>query len=143
MDEKRHSVDCTRRAMTKKRWIVLAGILAACVCLTLAVLALLPPRPGVTEANVERIEDGMTREEVEALLGGPGVSLGSYLAHWYPPSPKALAPAKKYHAGVLWQHPRSNASVIVIFDERERVVRKQWIASQQTFVEKLYSLFGL
>src|SRR5262249_43999136 len=47
-----------RRAMTKKRWIVLTGMLAACVYLTLAVLALLPPRPGVTPANIERIEAG-------------------------------------------------------------------------------------
>jgi hypothetical protein len=123
--------------MTKKRWIVLAGILAACVCLTLGVLALLPPRPGVTEANVERIEDGMTREEVEALLGGPG-------EFSYPRPSKALAPAKKYRDGVLWCHPRSNATVIVNFDDRERVVGKTWVpASPQTFVEKLYSLFGL
>jgi hypothetical protein len=58
--------------MTKKRWIVLAGVLAACVCLTLAVLALLPPRRGVTLANIERIEKGMTLAEVEKILGGPG-----------------------------------------------------------------------
>src|SRR5262249_15428976 len=65
-----------RRAMTKKRWIVLAGMLAACVCLTLAVLAMLPPRPGVTPSNIERIKDGMTLEEVEKVLGGPGKAPG-------------------------------------------------------------------
>jgi hypothetical protein len=58
--------------MTKKRCIVLAGMLAACVCLTLAVLALLPERPGVTLANIECIEKGMTLAEVEKILGGPG-----------------------------------------------------------------------
>jgi hypothetical protein len=32
---------------------------------------LLWPRPGITRANVEQIHDGMTREAVEELLGGP------------------------------------------------------------------------
>jgi hypothetical protein len=40
------------------------------------VLAMLPPRPGVTIANFDRIEEGMTRAEVEALLGEPRVING-------------------------------------------------------------------
>jgi len=111
--------------MTKKRWIVLAGILAACVCLTLAVLALLPPRPGVTPANIERIEDGMTRAEVETILGGPGESLGSYLAR-YPTSPLIIRGGTKYRGATVWHHPHDGTYVTVYFDRDNRVVRKDW-----------------
>ncbi len=34
--------------------------------------ALMGPPPGVTEANVRRIHEGMTLKEVETILGGPG-----------------------------------------------------------------------
>jgi hypothetical protein len=55
----------------RKRVCVL-GLLAigVVICLTLAVAKLLP-RQGITRANFERIEVGMTRAEVEALLGEP------------------------------------------------------------------------
>src|SRR6516162_5386917 len=62
--------------MTKKRWILLAGMLAACVCPTLVVLALQPERPGVTLASIERIKKGTTQAEVEKILGGPGKRFG-------------------------------------------------------------------
>ena len=46
-------------------------MLALAVGLAVAIPALLPPTPGVTFANYNRIEVGMTREEVEAVLGKP------------------------------------------------------------------------
>ena len=49
--------------------MVLESILAVAVCLTLIILALLPPRPGVTKANFDRIGEGMTLEQVNAILG--------------------------------------------------------------------------
>jgi hypothetical protein len=56
--------------MTKKRrYLVCASTLAACVCIVLGVLAMMPARPGVTKANFDRIEEGMTQAEVDALLG--------------------------------------------------------------------------
>jgi hypothetical protein len=57
--------------MTKKRFLLLASVPLAIV-VTLGVLAMLPPRPGVTKANFDRIEKGMTLSEVEQLLGRPG-----------------------------------------------------------------------
>jgi hypothetical protein len=62
------------------------------VLLTVAGLALLGPtcgllywidlnRPGVTQANFERIQRGMTLAEVEALMGRPGQPM--------PPPPSA------------------------------------------------------
>ena len=52
-----------------KRVIISAGIIAACFGIMLAVLALLPPRSGVTKANYDRIERGMTLTEVERIFG--------------------------------------------------------------------------
>src|SRR5260370_1056805 len=106
--------------MTKKRWIVLAGMLAACVCLTLAVLAMLPPPPGVTLPNIERIKDGMTRAEVETILGGPGESL--------------------MHDSILsWASRQKETQIIVFFDDANRVIRKDLIefGPPETFLQKL------
>jgi hypothetical protein len=47
--------------MTKKRfYLISAAILVACIGSTVGVLAMMPPRPGVTKANFDRIEVGMT-----------------------------------------------------------------------------------
>lgn len=66
----------------KKRHLITAGVMAACVGLVLGVLAMLPPSPGVTKANFDRIEIGMTMTEVEAILGshcvGPVVNHNIY-----------------------------------------------------------------
>jgi hypothetical protein len=57
--------------MTRKyRYLACAGILAACVCLTLGIYALLPQQ-GVTKGNFDRIEKGMTMAQVKAILGEP------------------------------------------------------------------------
>jgi hypothetical protein len=58
--------------MNKKRLSVLAGSLAACVCLTLGILAMLPSRPGVTKENFDLIEKGMARAKVEGIFGRQG-----------------------------------------------------------------------
>ena len=55
--------------MTRKRLFVIAGIFVSVVCIVLATLAMLPSRPGVTKANFDRIEKGMTRPEVESIFG--------------------------------------------------------------------------
>jgi hypothetical protein len=59
--------------VTKKRLFLIAAPLAA-VAVTLGILAMLPPHPGVTRANFDRIEKGMTRAEVEEIFGGPSES---------------------------------------------------------------------
>ena len=57
--------------MTKKRLLLLA-FLPLVIVVTLGVLAILPPSPGVTKANFDRIEKGMTKAEVEEIFGGKG-----------------------------------------------------------------------
>ena len=55
--------------MNRRRLFGIAGMLMACVVLTLGVLAMLPPHPGVTDANFNRIKKGMTKPEVSADAG--------------------------------------------------------------------------
>jgi hypothetical protein len=56
------------------RLTYLAGVALILVDGALALThELLGPWPGVNERNVRRIKDGMTLQEVEAILGGPGV----------------------------------------------------------------------
>ena len=54
--------------MTKKRMALLA-VLPFTVAVIIGVLAMLPPRPGITKANFDRIQDGMTLAEVERIFG--------------------------------------------------------------------------
>jgi hypothetical protein len=54
--------------VTKNRLLLIAS-LPLIIAVTLGVLALLPPSPGVTKANFERIQKGMTLAEVEEILG--------------------------------------------------------------------------
>ena len=55
--------------MRRRRLLLGAGVLTL---LGLTVIWLTLPHPGVTWANYERIQDGMTLEEVRGILGGEG-----------------------------------------------------------------------
>src|SRR5262249_13556791 len=61
-------VDCRRILMIGR--VVLVGILAAWLCGGLAIYSLPPPR-GPTLSNFNRIRMGMTRRQVEQILGAP------------------------------------------------------------------------
>ena len=52
----------------RKRLLLAAGTMAGVVGVVLVVLALLP-RPGVTKANFDRVQKGMSKPEVQAILG--------------------------------------------------------------------------
>jgi hypothetical protein len=54
----------------KRRYLICFAVLVACVCLVLGVYLLLPMQ-GITKRNFDRIEKGMTIEEVKAILGEP------------------------------------------------------------------------
>jgi hypothetical protein len=56
--------------MTKRRLVLIASFPLAVVVIV-GVLAVAPARPGVTKANFDRIELGMTLEEVERIFGRP------------------------------------------------------------------------
>ena len=56
--------------MTKKSMALIAVLP---ITMILGTLAVLPARPGVTKANFHRIQEGMTRAEVEETFGTRGV----------------------------------------------------------------------
>ena len=137
--------------MTKKRWIVLAGILAACVCATLAVLALLPPRPGVTLANIERIEKGMTLAEVEKILGGPGeISASDPLSGFSSIDPwgreiwvSGPCIIDSSRTVVVWGRLYEGPCVAVSFNrDSNRVREKNWWP-RETFLQSLFNSLRL
>ena len=102
--------------MTRRRRILLsAAVLAASVCIALGVLSLLPPRPGVTKANFDRIEVGMTLAEVEAILGEP-----------HP---------VRIDQGLQWYGDR--IEIYVEFAGRNTATRKVFAGSAETILDKL------
>ena len=56
----------------RKRLLLAAGTMAGLVGVFLVVLAMLPAGPGVTKANFDRIEKGMTLAEVKEIFGREG-----------------------------------------------------------------------
>jgi hypothetical protein len=97
--------------MTKRRWIVLASLFAGAVCLTLAVLALLPPRVSVTKANYDRIEEGMTLKEVVGIFGGG--------PHWTEEDDE-----ETYHCWI-----DEDGIAYVVCSGNQQFVRKEWRAA--------------
>src|ERR1035438_7357980 len=85
--------------------MLVVAILVASIGVALAVLALLPPRPGVTKENYDRIAIGMTYDEVEAILGPPG---------------------ERTEGWVCWESEDPYIFIMVRFDEEDRVRRKGW-----------------
>jgi hypothetical protein len=60
-------------AMTKRRCVVMACIAVVSVAISLpTILALIPSGPGPTKTNFDKIQKGMPRAEVEAILGPDG-----------------------------------------------------------------------
>jgi hypothetical protein len=118
--------------MTKKRrYLISAGILAACVCIALGVLALLPQRPGVTKANFDRTATRMTKIEISKLLGPPS-DLSPNGTCWSELHNGKLAPG---HERVVWGG--DDGAAVFVFDEGERVVYQTWVENQQTFTDRL------
>jgi hypothetical protein len=104
-------------AMTKKRLLLIASLPLA-VALVIGVLAMLPPRPGVTKANFDRIETGMTESEVEQILGG-----------------KAKCRVGGETVEAIWE--ADDASSTLVEFEADRVFRKQWFGSHEAFLAKI------
>jgi SmpA / OmlA family len=63
---------------SRLRWgLVLAGLAVACIALAVVaigagLLVTLPQTDRITEENFDQIRNGMTRAQVEAILGPPG-----------------------------------------------------------------------
>ena len=100
----------------RKRWLLATATMAGLVGVVLLVVAMLPPRPGVTKANFDRVEVGMTKTDVEAILGEPP-------NHQGPPIPKV----EQGQFRLAWKEARGDFLVSVTFNMQQEVVEKQWV----------------
>ena len=62
----------------RKRLLLSAGTMAGLVGVVLVVVVMLPSGPGVTKANFDKIEKGMTFDQVTAYLGKPSIEPGVF-----------------------------------------------------------------
>ena len=99
--------------MTKKRLLLIA-FLPLTIAVTLGVLAMLPPSPGVTKANFDRIQEGMTLGEVEAIFGREG-----QMTEW----------------GRYWKADDGSGAFFQFRDHC--VVYREWYESTETILDKL------
>jgi len=98
-------------------------VMAACTCLALGAIALMPPQPGVTKSNFGRIQNGMTRAEVEMILGCPGG-----------PAPFANGPGDR-REWLGWD--AEDGFWVWIGFTGDCVAGKSWQDSEETFLEKI------
>ena len=104
--------------MTKKRLAMVCGFAAACLGLALAALTIGPRGHGLTKSNFDRVEKGMTRAEVEFILGVQ--------------SPRVPITGVVYQD---WNRDDGARATIVFCDEI--VIRKEWRDSSETLARKL------
>jgi hypothetical protein len=114
----------------KRRYLISTAFLAACVGFAIGIAAMMPSRPGVTKANFDRIQVGMSKEEVMAILGedlgydGYSIGLGS---------PTARTHSKQCFD---WIHYDNGPSISIEFDGN-RAGQKVFRESTETFTDKL------
>ena len=89
----------------------------------------MPPTPGVTKANFDRIEIRATNQEVERIFGEPGImrSMDGGVAAW--------------ESSYFWRASDGSSARIDFvcgLQIGERVTEKRWSPSAETIPEKLY-----
>ena len=109
--------------MTKKRrYLISVAVLAACVCVVWIVIAMLPPRPGVTKANFDRIEMGMALTEVERIFG--------HVGH------EVTVRGNEHRKTIFWTETPYNGDVAIITFSNDLACDKQW-GGGSTFLGRL------
>ena len=118
-------------AVTKKRFLLIAS-LPLTIAVTLGVLAILPPSPGVTKANFDRIEKGMTIAEVEQIFGEKGTASSSH-----PFLPGLCLRGELTDDGLragVWVSGESHA--LILFSDK-CVVHMRWLDFNPTLLETI------
>jgi hypothetical protein len=114
--------------MRKKWWLAIGLLLVLAVALGIGIPALWPTTPGVTYANFSRIEPGMTRSEVQAILGPPSMAvLRGDLAI----DLRILEDGKQIPDSYYWQC-EIGEQVQIHFDKNDRVTTMHWNGSLES-----------
>jgi hypothetical protein len=115
--------------MTTKKRLLLLAVLPLTIVVMLGILAMLPARPGVTKANFDRIQVGMTKAEVEQIFDGEaGKQLLTTAVAGLPDMP---VEKKAY-----WWGDEERSVAVVIF-ENDVVIRKEWGESDETVMQRI------
>jgi hypothetical protein len=105
--------------MKEKWWLIGLATLAICGGVAVAIPTLQLPGPGVTKANFDRVEEGMDKEDVEAIFGRPGNRSGPFMGFFVE----------------RWTG-EDGSKVDVDFVDRS-VHSKHWYESTETITDKL------
>jgi hypothetical protein len=123
----------------RKRVLAVCGGLAVLLVAVLAIVWYLWPDDRISPASCERIHEGMTRLEVEAILGGPP---GAYTADGQDWSMGMLHGGVR-HIGTkreVWV--ADDGGIRVDFDQQGRVDICQWCPRRQSFWQRLRDRIG-
>jgi hypothetical protein len=125
----------------KKRLLMIAAVPLAIV-VTVSVLAMLPPSPGVTKANFDRIQKGMTLAEAEEIFGEKGevtrddkALIAEILGQEFAREGKSLKVRGDLRVCRIWGATNGSGAQIEFVDDC--VVDKQWIDTDETFLKKI------
>jgi hypothetical protein len=113
----------------KRRYLISAAVLAACVGLALGVLAmLLPPQPGVTKANFDRLEYGMSKATVVEIFGR---------------EPAHLPGAGKRDSDQVYLMSRDDGAFVMMIFADGALTEMFWTDSSETFPNTISRLLNL
>ena len=124
----------TEMAMTKKHLILIAAG-PFVIAVTLGVLTILPPRPGVTNANFDRIEKGMTKAKVEQVFGGEGELPLSIQRGMTKAEVEQVFGREALKSVLDWK--AADGSLAEIRFKNDCVSEKEWYDSEGTFLDKI------
>jgi len=96
--------------------LILVAVIGSCMFLACVALwtALLPRKVTLDRARMEQIEEGMTREEVEAVLGvPPGVYTDRQFIFFEPPSLSCIEDSDDW---ILYDWICDDGELFVLFD---------------------------
>jgi hypothetical protein len=117
--------------MKKRGRLLLIASLPLAVAVVFGALAMLPAPLGVTKANFDRIENGMTKPEIECIIGLPtdqsAHGLNWLNAHNYKNSKAFMGAGQDL---VVWGG--DDGVIIIVFAADGSIVRKGWLRGSGT-----------
>jgi hypothetical protein len=121
----------------RRRWFIVGGVVLLAVVTVVGQVIPRPRRPQVSREDFSRIEKGMSREEVEAIIGGPP---GDYTTRYYFPPPLG----SHY---IRWQTWVGDGGMILVrFDEMGRVYGTEhfevYLLDKPSFYERVRVWLG-
>jgi hypothetical protein len=100
----------------RKRYFIVAALFASLASVWFIAALLMSNAPGVTKANFDRIEEGMTLQEVEQIFGRPG---------------------KYTWGGYSWQADDGARAFVVFAFNGDSAGHKNWENSTESPLDKL------